>query len=393
MSIDTVRIGDICEILNGFAFKSENYVESGIRVIRIANVQKGYIEDSTPVFYPEDSTGLDKYMLESGDLLMSLTGNVGRVAILAEEFLPAALNQRVACLRMKSDRVSKGYLYHILNSDYFEQKCIQSSKGVAQKNMSTEWLKDYEIPVYTEEKQAEIVSIFDHLQGIIANRRQELQSLDDIIKARFVEMFEDPVHNTAKLPVLPMTEVCEIIDGDRGKNYPKQEDFFDEEYCLFLNAKNVTNHGFDFSECMFVTKEKDESLRKGKLKRGDIVLTTRGTLGNLAFYTDAVPYENVRINSGMVILRMNKQIIDEEFFIEQFRMQIDDIKKTIASGSAQPQLPISTMNKILVIMPDIKEQKLFSSFVAQVDKSKVAVQKALDEVQLLFDSLMQKYFG
>ena len=107
MSIDTVRIGDICEILNGFAFKSENYVESGIRVIRIANVQKGYIEDSTPVFYPEDSTGLDKYMLESGDLLMSLTGNVGRVAILAEEFLPAALNQRVACLRMKSDRVSK----------------------------------------------------------------------------------------------------------------------------------------------------------------------------------------------------------------------------------------------------------------------------------------------
>ncbi len=393
MSIDTVRIGDICEILNGFAFKSENYVESGIRVIRIANVQKGYIEDSTPVFYPEDSTGLDKYMLESGDLLMSLTGNVGRVAILAEEFLPAALNQRVACLRMKSDRVSKGYLYHILNSDYFEQKCIQSSKGVAQKNMSTEWLKDYEIPVYTEEKQAEIVSIFDHLQGIIANRRQELQSLDDIIKARFVEMFEDPVHNTANLPVLPMTEVCEIIDGDRGKNYPKQEDFFDEEYCLFLNAKNVTNHGFDFSECMFVTKEKDESLRKGKLKRGDIVLTTRGTLGNLAFYTDAVPYENVRINSGMVILRMNKQIIDEEFFIEQFRMQIDDIKKTIASGSAQPQLPISTMNKILVIMPDIKEQKLFSSFVAQVDKSKVAVQKALDEVQLLFDSLMQKYFG
>ena len=165
-------------------------------------------------------------------------------------------------------------------------------------------------------------------------------------------------------------QLADIIDGDRGKNYPKQEDFFDEEYCLFLNAKNVTNHGFDFSECMFVTKEKDESLRKGKLKRGDVVLTTRGTLGNLAFYTDAVPYENVRINSGMVILRMNKQIIDEGFFIEQFRMQVDDIKKTIASGSAQPQLPISTMNKIFVIMPDMKEQKLFSNFVAQVDKSK-----------------------
>ena len=184
MSIDTVRIGDVCEVLNGFAFKSENYAESGIRVIRIANVQKGYIEDSTPVFYPADSVGLDKYMLKNGDLLVALTGNVGRVAILAKEFLPAALNQRVACLRMKSDRVTKGYLYHILNSDYFEQKCIQASKGVAQKNMSTEWLKDYEIPVYSQEKQAEIVSIFDRLQDIVANRKQELQKLDDLIKAR-----------------------------------------------------------------------------------------------------------------------------------------------------------------------------------------------------------------
>ena len=184
MSIDTVRIGDVCEVLNGFAFKSENYAESGIRVIRIANVQKGYIEDSTPVFYPADSVGLDKYMLKNGDLLVSLTGNVGRVAILAKEFLPAALNQRVACLRMKSDRVTKGYLNHILNSDYFEQKCIQASKGVAQKNMSTEWLKDYEIPVYSQEKQAEIVSIFDRLQDIVANRKQELQKLDDLIKAR-----------------------------------------------------------------------------------------------------------------------------------------------------------------------------------------------------------------
>ena len=217
MSIDTVRIGDICEILNGFAFKSENYVESGIRVIRIANVQKGYIEDSTPVFYPEDSTGLDKYMLESGDLLMSLTGNVGRVAILAEEFLPAALNQRVACLRMKSDRVSKGYLYHILNSDYFEQKCIQSSKGVAQKNMSTEWLKDYEIPVYTEEKQAEIVSIFDHLQGIIANRRQELQSLDDLIKARFVEMFGEPETNPKEWKKKPLAKVITAANNGMAR--------------------------------------------------------------------------------------------------------------------------------------------------------------------------------
>ena len=121
---------------------------------------------------------------------------------------------------------------------------------------------------------------------------------------------------------------------------------------------------------MFISKEKDKQLRKGKLTRGDIVLTTRGTLGNLAFYTDDVPFENVRINSGMVILRMKRDIVNEVYFIEQFKMLLVDIKEKIASGSAQPQLPISTMNKIDIMIPDIERQRQFASFVTQVDKSK-----------------------
>ena len=111
---------------------------------------------------------------------------------------------------------------------------------------------------------------------------------------------------------------------------------------------------------------------KGKLSRGDVVLTTRETLDNLAFYIDEVPFENVRINSGMVILRMKQDVVDEVYFIEQFKLQLDDIKEKIASESAQPQLPISTMNKIQVLIPDIDKQREFAEFVEQVDKSKVA---------------------
>ncbi len=107
--MEKIRIGDACEILNGYAFKSDKYVDDGIRIIRIANVQKGYVEDNTPAFYPMDSTGLEKYLLKEGDLLMSLTGNVGRVAVLEKQFLPAALNQRVACLRLKTDKISNSY--------------------------------------------------------------------------------------------------------------------------------------------------------------------------------------------------------------------------------------------------------------------------------------------
>ena len=220
--------------------------------------------------------------------------------------------------------------------------------------------------------QKEIVKRIDGISRIIEKRKMELNLLDKLIKARFVEMFGDPIINSEKLPTMSMTDVCEIIDGDRGKNYPTADEFSDEGYCLFLNAKNVTASGFNFDNCMFVSKEKDESLRKGKLSRGDVVLTTRGTLGNLAFYTDEIPFENVRINSGMVILRMKKEVIDEVYFIEQFKMQLDDIKEKIASGSAQPQLPISTMNKIQVLIPDIEKQKEFSEFIKRVDKSKFA---------------------
>ena len=194
--------------------------------------------------------------------------------------------------------------------------------------------------------------------------------LDDFDQARFVEMFGEVGRNSKGFPILFMTEVCEIIDGDRGKNYPKQDEFLEAGYCLFLNAKNVTASGFSLNKCMFITKEKDKILRNGHLDRGDVVLTTRGTIGNLAYYDDSIPYENVRINSGMVILRMRHNIMSELFFIEQFKMQMASIKEKIASGSAQPQLPISTMNKIRMLIPSVEEQTQFTAFVRQVDKLK-----------------------
>lgn len=254
-------------------------------------------------------------------------------------------------------------------------------------------LEELFIEVPNMELQLEIARTLEVIQDIILYRQKQLIQMDKLIKARFVEMFGDTIINSRGLNTLAMSEICEIIDGDRGKNYPTADEFYDEGYCLFLNAKNVTSKGFCFDDCMFISKEKNKLLRNGKLNRGDIVLTTRGTLGNLAFYGDNISFENIRINSGMVILRMRNDIMNEIYFIEQFKMKLDYIKKQVASGSAQPQLPISTIKKIHILIPDIEKQRGFVEFVQQVNKSKVEVQKALDKAQLLFDSLMQKYFG
>ena len=250
-----------------------------------------------------------------------------------------------------------------------------------------------EIPLPSLEMQKQIVEFLDKVTSLISLRKQQLAKLDELVKARFVEMFGDPADNVNNLPASPMTAICQIIDGDRGKNYPKQEEFSDNGFCLFLNAKNVTAQGFSFENCTYITEEKDALLRNGKLCRGDVVLTTRGTIGNLAFYDTSVPYENIRINSGMVILRMNKQVVSEIFFIEQFKMQLDSIKSRIASGSAQPQLPISTMNKIEMILPPIELQNQFAAFVERVDQQKQTVQQSLDKLELMKKALMQEYFG
>ncbi len=152
-------IDDACVVLSGFAFKSTRYVDDGIRIMRIANVQKGYIEDKTPCYYPEaDQNAAANYALREDDLLVSLTGNVGRVGLMTKELLPAALNQRVACLRPKSsNKLNTRYLFALLNLDEFEKAAIEASSGSAQKNLSIKWLKSHRIAI----PPIEIQSAFD----------------------------------------------------------------------------------------------------------------------------------------------------------------------------------------------------------------------------------------
>lgn len=141
----------------------------------------------------------------------------------------------------------------------------------------------------------------------------------------------------------------QLIDGDRGKNYPKHNDFMENGYCLFLSAKNVTKSGFQFQETLFINETKDRELRAGKLKYGDIVLTTRGTVGNVAYYDNNNPYKHIRINSGMIIIRADNKLWNPKFlyFILKSELLKEQIINLI-SGSAVPQLPARDIRKFIL---------------------------------------------
>ena len=374
--MEKIKIGNACDILNGFAFKSDQYVDEGIRVIRIANVQKGYIEDNTPVFYPLETKGIEKYMLDEGDLLMSLTGNVGRVAILEREMLPAALNQRVACLRLKTDKIEKGYLFHILNSDFFEKKCIQASNGVAQKNMSTEWLKEFSIPVYSKEEQKKITIILDKLRNVINIREKEIHSLDELIKARFVEMFGEPIDNPMGWKVKKLKELSSLITNG---NTPKGgSENYVEEGIAFLRSQNVWRNRIELDDVAFIDEDTHKSMRKSSLKHKDILITKTGrintensSLGRAALYMGEDGKAN--INGHVYLVRLTSEVVPE-FVVtiltgDAYRKYI---RKVCVGGIDKRQINIEQVEDFPIIMPPIEKQKEFTVFREQVDKSKFA---------------------
>lgn len=245
---------------------------------------------------------------------------------------------------------------------------------------SLEW-EDFcamKLPVPSIEKQKEIVKEYHTIIDRIKLNEQLNQKLEDTAQSIYKEWFvnfefldesDKPYRSNGGEMVyceelemeIPkgwdlnyLIDLIDFIDGDRGNNYPKQEDFFQNEYCLFLNAGNVTKSGFNFENNSFITKSKDDQLNKGKLTRNDIILTSRGTIGNIAFYNEIIPFNSIRINSGMVIIRA-KLLNSSSYIFELFKSEF--IKQQILnfiSGSAQPQLPIRDLNKFKSLIPDTK---------------------------------------
>ena len=184
-------------------------------------------------------------------------------------------------------------------------------------------------------------------------------------------------------------EMAEIIDGDRGKNYPQQHEFLDEGYCLFLNTGNVTKAGFSFDSNQFISKEKCDLLRKGKLQRHDIVYTTRGTVGNAAFYSDSIPYEHVRINSGMVIIRPKETIVCTEFLYQILKSDYyRPFFRKYCTGSAQPQLPIKNFSTIELDLPDLPVQRfiagILSSYADLIENNQKQIKLLEEAAQRLY---------
>ncbi len=362
---DIKTLGELCSFENGD--RGENYpskavqTSSGVPFINAGHLAETGIDFSEMNYIPRERFELlGNGKIRKNDVLFCLRGSLGKFASVGE-LNEGAIASSLVIIRPSAALLNE-FLLAYLQSDLSAAMIHKFKNGAAQPNLAAASLKKFEIPVPPLAEQQRIVGVLDEafagLATAQAHAAQNLQNARALFESHLQSVFTHRGPGWVET-TLGDENLLQIIDGDRGVNYPKASDFHDEGHCLFLNTKNVRPDGFDFDSMMFISAEKDGQLRKGKLKRDDVVLTTRGTIGNLGLYSEDVPYEHIRINSGMLIFRPNKRVLLPTYLFELLRSDIvkDQIRKQ-TTGAAQPQLPIKTLVNFVIPLPTSLDDQL-----------------------------------
>ena len=385
-------LGECCEILNGYPFKSSLYSNSGIRVIRITNVQKGYVIDSNPKYYPESKINeISNFILKNEDILISLTGNVGRVAILQKEFLPAALNQRVACLRIKDMIVNKKFLFFYLNNDLFEKLCIKNSTGAAQLNMSTVWLKKQIIPIPSYDEQRRIVSYLDSSFKLIDEiKNKALKSLTEA-KALFQSALAEAMEPKEGWEEKTLGEIA--TEMYRGSGI-KRDQITPIGFPCLRYGEIYTTYNYSFSECISHTNESIISPKK-YFEKGDILFAITGEsvedIGKCIAYTGK---EKCLLGGDIVAMKHNQY--------PQFLAYALSTKEAIRQkGLGKVKLKvvhtnIPALKTIRIYLPNLSTQKQIVSHLDKLSSKVRAIeekyQKMVEECDALKQAMLRDVF-
>lgn len=385
-SWESKNLGDICYVLDS----QRKPITKGKRVpgdipyygaSGIVDHVKDYIFDEELLLVSEDGANL---LARKYPIAFSVSGKTW-------------VNNHAHVLRFDS-RITQYFVEYYLNSISLEDYI----SGMAQPKLNQTKLNSIPIPFPSIQKQENIVSFLDKSLELInyakLNFEKNISNAEELFQAELSQLFCQSSKGWENKS-LGDKKLLSFEDGDRGKNYPKISDFKDEGYCVFLNTGNVRDNGFKFSKLSYISEEKDALLRKGKLRRGDVILTTRGTIGNIGLYNDEVPYENIRINSGMVILRANQEVILPEYLFNLFRSSI--IKQQIkikTSGAAQPQLPIKTLVTFTApVCQCLKEQQRIVDLISELEKLVndliINYKNNLINLENLKQSILQKAFS
>ncbi|WP_288930302.1 restriction endonuclease subunit S [uncultured Dialister sp.] len=368
---------EVCHIQYGYPFDSKRFSDKeGFPLIRIRDVVRGHTE----TFTTESCN--DEYIVKKGDILIGMDGmfNVAKW-----KGNTAYLNQRVCKIEPNSSIVAD-YLFYYLPCAL--KKIENKTAFVTVKHLKAKQLNSILIPCPPVKEQKRIAQILDLLFYLICQKKKQLNYLDELVKSRFLEMFGEPWVNDKEFPCYSVGQVAESVTY--GTSAPAS----DSGQYEYLRMNNLTDNGqLDLSDLKRIDMS-DEQAEKYMVKKGDILFNRTNSI-DLVGKTALFNLNNPMIIAGYLIRIRLSDKVNPVYFVAYMNMPYMKEKlRNIAKGAVnQANINSKELKSIQILIPPLSLQNEYCNFVLSIDKSKLAVQKSLDELEILKKSLMQTYFG
>ena len=383
-----VKLGEVCEILSGYAFKSSQFNDKkiGLPLIRIRDVERGFSETYFEGAYPEE------YLIKNGDLLITMDGSF----ILKKwEGDLALLNQRVCKIKITDKSVDEGYISWLIPK--FLKEIEDKTPFVTVKHLSVAKIKDISFVLPNKLEQKLISKKLNTISQIYDFRKIQSEKFNELVKSRFNEMFGDPILNDMGWEV---TKLGELTNKISSGNTPKGgSQVYVDKGIMFFRSQNVWKNKILLDDIAYIDDQTNRNMKDTILEHGDLLITKTGrvntensSLGRTAQYLGQSGKAN--INGHVYLVRINSDI-SKRFILEILISNAyrDYIRRICVGGIDKRQLNKNHIEDFPIILPPLSLQNEFADFVNQVDKSQLAIQKSLEELETLKKSLMQEYFG
>lgn len=381
-----VRLGDVCKIQSGGTpSRSEpTYWNHGIIPwVKISDIKGKYLNTTEEYITEAGLENSTAKIFLSGTILYTIFATLGETCILN---IDAATNQAIAGIHVESNLVFNDYLYYYLVSQ--KDTISKMGRGVAQNNINMKILREFEVPLPPLDEQRRIAAVLDNVSDLIAKRRAQLDKLDELVKARFVEMFGDPLIDSGRYTKVPLGSLVEVGSSKR---------IFEKEYVRegipFYRTKEIVelSKGNQITTELFITRQRYDEIKKeyGVPKAGDLLISAVGTIG-VIWIVDGK--NNFYFKDGNLLRVVTNEKFTPIYLNHLLETLIGAYKLRMSSGTAYAALTISALKEMLVYEVPIEEQKQFASFVEQTDKSKLTIHQSLDKLEILKKALMQEYF-
>lgn len=392
-----VKLGEVCTIERGSSPRPiDDFIttdENGINWIKIGDADESmYITKTAQRIKP---VGMKKSRyVKPGDFLLSNSMSFGRPYILK---IDGCIHDGWLVLRDENNVFDKKFLYYYLSAPITYKRFKSMAVGGVVNNLNSDMVRKVRVPIPSQEEQHQISDRLDKVSNLIFLRKQQLAKLDELVRARFVEMFGDPISNPFGFKVESLQEMLDDnaityhLDGNHGSDYPRNEEFV-ESGVSYISANCIIDDNVNLQLAKHLTEERAAKLRKGIAQDEDVLFAHNATVGPVAILHTRET--KVVLGTSLTAYRCNKQRIlpsylkaymQSEGFVRQYTK---DMKQTTRN-----QVPITAQRKYLFIVPPLSLQNRFASFVERIDQQKQTVQQSLEKLEVMKKALMQEFFG